>query len=99
MDNSVALVQAYVRVNGYFTVTESRVRHARPGRVPHGDGSRRARVPVERRHQLVISLGHVVQFLRSYLDEQWDVLRHSDTKDPAVGFLMTLGRAERGATP
>ena len=53
---------------------------------------------VERPHQVVISLGHVVQFLRAYLAEHWKVLRHSDTKDPALGFLMTLAKAERGAT-
>ena len=47
-------------------------------------------------HQVVISLGHVVQFLRSYLNEHWEVLRHSDTKDPAFGFLMTIAKAERG---
>ena len=47
-------------------------------------------------HRLVISLGHIVQYLRSYLNEHWDVLRHSDTKDPAFGFLMTLAKAERG---
>ena len=45
---------------------------------------------------VVISLGHVVQFLRSYLDEHWEVLRHSDNKDPAFGFLMTLTKAKRG---
>jgi hypothetical protein len=45
---------------------------------------------------VVISLGHVVRFLRSYLDEHWEVLRHSDNKDPALGFLMTLAKAERG---
>ena len=49
--------------------------------------------------QVVISLGHVVHFLRSYLDEHWEVLRHSDTKDPAFGFLMTLAKAERGIAP
>ena len=50
-------------------------------------------------HHVVISLGHVVQFLRSYLNEHWEVLRHSDTKDPAFGFLMTLAKAERGVAP
>ena len=49
--------------------------------------------------QVVISLGHIVQFLRSYLNEHWEVLRHSDTKDPAFGFLMTLAKAERGIAP
>lgn len=49
--------------------------------------------------QFVISLGHVVQFLRAYIDEHWEVLRHSDTKDPALGFLMTVAKAERGIAP
>jgi hypothetical protein len=50
-------------------------------------------------HQLVISLGHIVRFLRSYLDEHWEVLRHSETRDQAFGFLMTLAKAERGMAP
>jgi hypothetical protein len=49
--------------------------------------------------QLVISLGHIARFLRSYIDEHWEMLRHSDTKDPAFGFLMTLAKAERGMKP
>jgi hypothetical protein len=49
--------------------------------------------------QLVVSLGHVVQFLRAYIDDHWEVLRHSDTKDPALGFLMTVAKAERGIAP
>lgn len=44
---------------------------------------------------VMVSLGHVVQFLRSYIDEHWEVLRHADTKDPAFGFLMTLEKAAR----
>lgn len=47
---------------------------------------------------LVISPGHIVRFLRSYLDEHWEVLRHSDTNDPALGSLMTFAKAERGVT-
>ena len=54
---------------------------------------------VERPHQLVISLGHIVEFLSRYIDDHWEVLRHSDTKDPALGFLMTLIKAKRGMTP
>jgi hypothetical protein len=53
----------------------------------------------ERPLQLVISLGHIVEFLRRYIDDHWDVLRHSDTKDPALGFLMTLAKARKGMTP
>ena len=54
---------------------------------------------LERPRQLVISLEHIVEFLRRYLDDHWDVLRHSDTKDRALGFLMTLTKAKRGMTP
>lgn len=49
--------------------------------------------------RLIVSLGHVLQFLRGYIDEHWEVLRHSDTKDPAFGFLMTMAKAERGIAP
>jgi len=45
---------------------------------------------------LALTLGHVLSFLRSYLDVYWDVLRHAHFKDPAFGFLMTLEKAERG---
>ena len=44
----------------------------------------------------VIALGHVIQFLRNYLSEHWDVLHHAEFKDPAFGFLMTLEKAQRG---
>ena len=204
MDTAVSLVQAYLRVNGYFTVTEypviARARDGTyrtatdldvlavrfpnagrlvPGRRPSGDEDHfvvdkvlgvaadqadmligevkegraelneaatdpavlravlvgfgccprahapriveelirdgRARLPnghllrtaifasivsaTDTRHQLVISLGHIAQFLRAYIDEHWEVLRHSDSKDPAFGFFMTLSKAERGLAP
>jgi len=44
----------------------------------------------------VIRLGHVVQFLRQYLRDNWDVLHNAEFKDPAFGFLMTLEKAEHG---
>ena len=44
----------------------------------------------------VILLAHVIQFLRDYLRENWDVLHHADFKDPAFGFLMTFEKARRG---
>lgn len=42
-----------------------------------------------------IGLGHVVEFLQTYLRDHWDLLRHADSKDPAFGFLMTLEKALR----
>ena len=44
----------------------------------------------------VILLGHVVQFLRDYLRENWDILHAAEFRDPAFGFLMTLEKAARG---
>lgn len=45
----------------------------------------------------VISIRHVVEFLRGYIEKHWEVLRHADSKDPIFGFLMTLAKAERGS--
>jgi len=47
----------------------------------------------------VIPLGHVVEFLRAYLRENWDVLHNAEFKDPAFGMLMTLEKAQRGMPP
>lgn len=44
----------------------------------------------------VVSLGHVVGYLRDYLREHWEILRHGQFKHPALGFLMTLEKASRG---
>lgn len=200
MDNAVALVQAYLRVNGYFTVAEYPVLEATRGggyrtatdldilafRFPHagrlvpargggtardrleaapdsmlgaplehGDmivgevkegrallneaatdpavlrtalvrfgccsaeeaprlvrdllGDGRALLPIGHQIRMVvfgstpgspgpakyqtITLGHAVRFLQDYLREHWDVLRQTDQKDPAFGFLMLLEKA------
>lgn len=47
----------------------------------------------------VILLGEVVNFIQHHLQKHWDVLRHAQFKDPALGMLMTLHKAssnERG---
>ncbi len=44
----------------------------------------------------IISLGHVLAFLQSYVRKHWQMLRHLQFKDPAFGFLMTLEKARRG---
>ena len=44
----------------------------------------------------IISLGHVLDYLQSYVRKHWHVLRHLQFKDPAFGFLMTLEKARRG---
>ena len=44
----------------------------------------------------IVSLGHVLAFLQTYVRKHWHVLRHLQFKDPAFGFLMTMEKARRG---
>jgi hypothetical protein len=54
----------------------------------------------------IVPMRHVVDFLRSYLREHWDVLSHAQIKDPTLGILALLEksspideqRADRSAT-
>ena len=43
-----------------------------------------------------IGLRHVVEYLRAFVRDHWDVLRHWDSKDAAFGMLVTLAKAEQG---
>ncbi len=45
----------------------------------------------------VVSLGHVVAFLRGYLRQHWSLLGHAQFRDPVLGLLMTLEKAADGA--
>lgn len=47
----------------------------------------------------VVGLRQGVFFLRSYVRTHWEVLRHWDSKDPAIGFLITLAKAEAATGP
>jgi hypothetical protein len=38
----------------------------------------------------IVPMRHVVEFLRRYLREHWDVLRHTQVKDPTLGVLALL---------
>lgn len=44
----------------------------------------------------VITMGHMVGFLRDYLDEHWDALGQAQFKGEALGFLALLEKAARG---
>lgn len=46
----------------------------------------------------IVTLGHVLEFLGEYLRENWEVLRHEDQKDPALGFLAMLEKIRRAAS-
>lgn len=43
----------------------------------------------------VVPLARVVEFLRCYLADHWDVLRHAQFKDPTLGLLMVMEKARR----
>lgn len=45
----------------------------------------------------IISLGHVVDYLQSYVRKHYSMLRHLQLKDPAFGFMLALEKARRGA--
>ena len=40
-----------------------------------------------------VTLDHVIRFLQSYLRDHWELLRHAQFKDPALGFLATIEKA------
>lgn len=46
-----------------------------------------------------IRLAHVVAFLRAHLRDNWDLIRHAQVSDPALGFLTLMEKAERGDEP
>ena len=84
MHDTGQLVQQLIRKGRATAPSGHRVRL-----VAFGSGTE----SVEGRHYEVIDLGHVVQFLQDYLRQHWEVLRHAQFKDPALGFLMTLEKA------
>jgi hypothetical protein len=47
----------------------------------------------------VITLGHVVNFLRDYIRRYWSILHHADFKDSAFSLLVLLEKAEQGLVP
>ena len=78
-----------IRSKGEISIDESgyQVRLVAFGAMPPGD-----EVPPCR----IISLGRVLQYLQSYVRENWAMLRQCQFKDEALGFLMTLEKARRG---
>jgi hypothetical protein len=55
-----------------------------------------SRVEEEPAGYTVIPLGHVARFLQDHLGRHWEVVRHVQTKEPVLGFLLTLEKALRG---
>lgn len=42
---------------------------------------------------VTLSLAHVAGFLRAYLHDHWEVLRHAQFKDPALAVIAVLEKA------
>ncbi len=40
-----------------------------------------------------ITMGHIVNFIESYLDEHWEILRTAQFKHPTLGLLMVIKKA------
>ena len=41
-------------------------------------------------HWNTVPMHHVVEFLRAYLHDHWEVLKHAQIKDPTIGLLAML---------
>jgi len=46
---------------------------------------------------LRVPLGHVTRYLETWVDEHWNVLHHTQLKDPVLAFLVALPKARRGS--
>lgn len=45
-----------------------------------------------------VPLGHVVRWLQGHMAEHWELIRHSQTKDSVLSFLLTMEKARRGTS-
>ena len=46
-----------------------------------------------------VPMGHVVEFLQLYLRRHWDVLRHAQIREPALGVLALIEKWRVGTAP
>lgn len=46
--------------------------------------------PERQQPGLVISMRHVVEYVQTYLRDNWQVLRHAQIRDPALGLLALI---------
>jgi hypothetical protein len=44
-----------------------------------------------------VPMDHIVRFLQAHITEHWGLVRHVQTKEPVLGFLLMLEKARRGA--
>jgi hypothetical protein len=86
-EDASGLVEALLRSGETRLPTGHRLRLVAFGGSPPEGRVRAARV---------ILLRRVVEFLRRYLAEHWEVLRHAQFKEPGLAFLTTVEKAVRG---
>lgn len=53
-------------------------------------------VPASTPGYAAISFAHILAFLQDHLGSHWEVARHAQILDPALGFLSLLEKARRG---
>lgn len=85
-DEAPAIIAHLIREGWAVLPAGHRLRLIAFGSTVEQDGGRYA----------ALSLGHVLEFLRRYLRDHWEVLRHAESKDPAFGFLVMTEKALRG---
>ena len=83
-EEAPALVEALLRDGSALLPIGHRIRLVAFGSVTAGAAGQK---------YLAVSLGEIVEFLRRYLRDHWDVLRPAEYKDPALGFLVLLEKA------
>ena len=49
-------------------------------------------------HATIVPMRHVVEFLRGYLRQHWNVLHHAQLRDPALGMLALLEKWGAGTS-
>jgi hypothetical protein len=47
-------------------------------------------------HHRVITMGHMIEFLRRYLHQHWSYLGKTQLTQPALAFLALMEKADRG---
>ncbi len=81
LDHSAHLAERLLSRGSVETPSGHTVRMIAFGSVP--DATARA-------HWTTISMHHVVKFLRDYVQQHWNVLRHAQIKDSTLGLLALL---------
>lgn len=79
-------------------LVESLIRHG-SGQTEHGHRVRLiafgSSIPEGNPGYHTVSLGQVIAYASAYLEDNWDVFRVAEFKDPALGFLATMMKSTK----